>query len=76
MNIRSREAMAEAFVRFSCGMVAKPAVLVVTDWNSEACSLSKREKLPIVRGLLYSKTNIATVPARIRIPVTERAILL
>ena len=31
MSIRISETKAEAFVRFSCGTVAKPAVLVVTD---------------------------------------------
>ena len=31
INIRSRDVRAEAFVRFSWGTVAKPAVLVVTD---------------------------------------------
>ena len=31
INIRSRETIAEAFVRFCCGIVANPAVLVVTD---------------------------------------------
>ena len=31
MNIKSRQAMEVALVKFSCGSVAKPAVLVVTD---------------------------------------------
>ena len=31
MNIRMIDTAAEAFVKFSCGTVAKPAVLVVTD---------------------------------------------
>ena len=35
INIKKIDVAAEAFVKFSCGMVAKPAVLVVTDWKKE-----------------------------------------
>ena len=31
INIKSKQTNADALVRFSCGTVAKPAVLVVTD---------------------------------------------
>ena len=33
MNISISDTREELFVRFSCGTEAKPAVLVVTDWN-------------------------------------------
>ena len=33
--ISIKEMAAEAFVRFSCGTEAKPAVLVVTDWKKD-----------------------------------------
>ena len=35
INIKIMDTAAEAFVKFSCAMVAKPAVLVVTDWKKE-----------------------------------------
>ena len=35
INIRSRQTKAPALERFCCGMVANPAVRVVTDWNSD-----------------------------------------
>ena len=35
ISIRTMDTAAAAFVRFSCGTVAKPAVLVVTDWKKE-----------------------------------------
>ena len=35
INIKSRQTIAVAFVRFSCGTVAKPAVLVVMLWNKD-----------------------------------------
>ena len=34
-NIKMMDTAAEAFVKFSCGTVAKPAVLVVTDWKKD-----------------------------------------
>ena len=34
-NIKMIDTAAEAFVKFSCGTVAKPAVLVVTDWKKD-----------------------------------------
>ena len=33
--IKIIDTVAEAFVRFSCGTEAKPAVLVVTDWKND-----------------------------------------
>ena len=33
--IRIIDTVADAFVRFSCGIEAKPAVLVVTDWKKD-----------------------------------------
>ena len=36
ISIKIIDMAAEAFVKFSCGIVAKPAVLVVTDWKSDA----------------------------------------
>ena len=35
INIKMIDTAAEAFVKFSCGTVAKPAVLVVTDWKKD-----------------------------------------
>ena len=35
ISIRIMDRAAEAFVRFSCGIEAKPAVRVVTDWNND-----------------------------------------
>ena len=35
ISIRIIDTAAEAFVRFSCGIVAKPAVRVVTDWKKD-----------------------------------------
>ena len=35
ISIRIIDTAAEAFVRCSCGIVAKPAVLVVTDWKND-----------------------------------------
>ena len=35
ISIKMIDTAAEEFVRFSCGIVAKPAVLVVTDWKKE-----------------------------------------
>ena len=35
MSIKIIDTAAEAFVRFSCGIVAKPAVPVVTDWKKD-----------------------------------------
>ena len=35
ISIRMIDTAAEAFVRFSCGTEAKPAVLVVTDWKKD-----------------------------------------
>ena len=35
ISIKIIDTAAEAFVRFSCGTEAKPAVLVVTDWNKD-----------------------------------------
>ena len=35
MDISRRDTKEDAFVRFSCGIEAKPAVLVVTDWNRD-----------------------------------------
>ena len=35
INIKIIDTAAEAFVRFSCGTEAKPAVLVVTDWKKD-----------------------------------------
>ena len=34
-NIKMMDTAAEAFVKFYCGTVAKPAVLVVTDWKKD-----------------------------------------
>ena len=34
-SIRITDTAAEAFIRFSCGTEAKPAVLVVTDWKKD-----------------------------------------
>ena len=36
INIKNKQRIAEAFVKFSCGMVAKPAVRVVIDWKKDA----------------------------------------
>ena len=35
ISIKIIDVAAEAFVRFSCGTEAKPAVLVVTDWKRD-----------------------------------------
>ena len=35
ISIKIIDTVAEAFVRFSCGTEAKPAVLVVTDWKND-----------------------------------------
>ena len=35
ISIKIIDTAAEAFVRFSCGIEAKPAVLVVTDWKKD-----------------------------------------
>ena len=35
ISIKTIDTAAEAFVKFSCGIVAKPAVLVVTDWKRD-----------------------------------------
>ena len=35
ISIKIIDTAAEAFVRFSCGTEAKPAVLVVTDWKKD-----------------------------------------
>ena len=35
ISIKTIDTVAEAFVKFSCGIVAKPAVLVVTDWKRD-----------------------------------------
>ena len=35
INIKIMDTKVEAFVKFSCGIVAKPAVLVVTDWKKD-----------------------------------------
>ena len=35
ISIKIIDTVAEAFVKFSCGIVAKPAVLVVTDWKRD-----------------------------------------
>ena len=35
ISIKIIDTAAEAFVKFSCGIVAKPAVLVVTDWKKD-----------------------------------------
>ena len=35
ISIKTIDTVADAFIRFSCGMVAKPAVLVVTDWKKD-----------------------------------------
>ena len=56
--------------------MAKPAVLVVMDWKKDTCSLSNNDKLPIVKGLLYSKMNINNPPAKISIRDVIIAILL
>ena len=36
MNIKIKQTIADAFVKFSCGIVANPAVLVVIDWKNDA----------------------------------------
>ena len=36
ISIKMIDTAAEAFVKFSCGTEAKPAVLVVTDWKKDA----------------------------------------
>ena len=35
ISIKIIDTAAEAFVKFSCGTEAKPAVLVVTDWKND-----------------------------------------
>ena len=70
------ETTAEAFVRFSCGTEAKPAVLVVTDWKRDTCILSNSGMFLTVKGFEYSKMNIRAAPTKIRIRVTAIAILL
>ena len=35
ISIKIIDTAAEAFVKFSCGIEAKPAVLVVTDWKRD-----------------------------------------
>ena len=76
INISSNDTNEDASVRFCCGTVAKPAVLVVMDWNMLTCILSNREYPPIVSGLLYSKIKNTMPPPNINIAVAVRAILL
>ena len=42
INISIRHVIADALVRYSCGIVANPAVLVVIDWKKAICILSKK----------------------------------
>ena len=56
----------------SCGIVQKPAVLVVTDWKREANILSPRGKLPIVLSFVYSRMKIVIAPPKISAAVTEK----
>lgn len=76
INISNRQTIAEESVRFSCAIVAKPAVLVVTDWKRDICSLSKKLYSLRVSGLLYSNSIINAAPVKIKIRVAQMAILL
>ena len=76
INMSSKVKNADAFVRFSCGTVAKPAVLVVTDWKNDTWILSNTDISLMVSGLLYSKIKYKTAPPMIRIKVDTMAILL
>ena len=76
MNIKIIETSEAEFVKFSCGIVAKPAVLVVTDWKNDACILWKSDIFPMVSGLLNSKIKTKTAPESISTAVVEIAILL
>ena len=74
-NISKRASSAEGVVSASWGIVKKPAVLVVTDWNSAICSLSRTECAPSVAGLLHSKARNAAPPANNSAAVLTRTIL-
>ena len=76
INIKSRQTIADAFVKCSCGTVANPAVLVVTDWNNDIWILSHKDMPCKVKGLLYSKAKIAIAPPKIRMAVEVKTILL
>ena len=75
-SIIAMEMMEVVSRRFSCGTLAKPAVLVVTDWKKETCILSKKDNSPIVAGLLNSQIKIKSPPPNTRIAEAVMAILL
>ena len=75
INIRISDKSADGVERFSWGIVANPAVLVVMDWKKEACIFSSKESSFIVEGLLYSKIKNKIAPVIIRIAVELIAIL-
>ena len=76
ITISSRHTMEDALVRSCWGTVAKPVVLVVTDWNSAAWIFAGSERGPTVSGLSYSNRKISSPPPNIRISVAVMAILL
>ena len=76
INISNKQRIAVVSVKFSCGTVATPAVLVVMDWKREICILSNKEYPCKVKGLLYSKVKIATASPTIKAAVADSTILL
>ena len=76
INIKIRQMIDDAFVRFSCGRVEKPAVLVVIDWKNAICILSKKLWFFSVKGLLYSQARIDMPPIKIKAKVETSTILL
>ena len=57
-------------------MEAKPAVLMLTVWKKLTSSLSPKERLPIVPGLLYSVQRLVTVPKTRRPAVSSKTTLV
>ena len=74
ISIKIIDTAEEAFVRFSCGTDANPAVLVVTDWKKDTWILSNKDIFPMVNGLEYSKINMRIAPIIISPAVTVIAI--
>ena len=75
-NISSEQIRAPALVNPSWGMVANPAVRVVTDWNRHTCILSHRFIAPMVAGLRYSVASSRAAPPKISRAVVNSTILL
>ena len=64
MNIKKVDTASDASEKFCCGMAAKPAVRVVTDWNAAASSFCPAVIGPSVAGLFHSSSAVSAVPSR------------